>query len=135
MSKIKEVKSIELPNLGDDRGNMSVVDDTCVPFNIKRMFYIYGTKEDAIRGQHANINSSFFMVCMAGSVTIKVKDDQAQEAIFVLDSPTKALYIPNMTWKDMYDFSPETVLVVLSDHKYDATEYIRDIESFLQGGK
>lgn len=115
---------------GDDRGNMVVVEGgQAVPFDIKRLFYIYGTDTEAVRGQHANRNSDFAMVCVCGSCKVKITDGTS-EAVVCLDEPMKGIYIPKMLWKDMYDFSEDAVLLVMASTHYDANEYIRDFDSY-----
>ena len=115
---------------GDSRGNMVVVEGgQAVPFDINRLFYIYGTDPEAVRGQHANRNSDFAMVCMCSSCKVKITDG-TNEAIVSLDDPTKGIYIPRMLWKDMYDFSEDAVLMVMASTHYDANEYIRDFEEY-----
>lgn len=115
---------------GDNRGNMVVVEGgQAVPFEIKRLFYIYGTDPVAVRGQHANRKSDFAMMCVKGSCKVKITDG-TNEAVIVLDEPMKGVYIPKMLWKDMYDFSEDAVLLVLASTHYDGTEYIRDFEEY-----
>lgn len=117
---------------GDARGNMVVVEGgQAVPFDIKRLFYIYGTDPDAVRGQHANRNSDFAMVCISGSCKVKITDGTT-ETVVCLDEPMKGVYIPKMLWKDMYDFSEDAVLLVMASTHYDANEYIRDFDSYRQ---
>lgn len=115
---------------GDARGNMVVIEGgQGVPFEIKRLFYIYGTDPEAVRGQHANRNSDFAMVCVGGSCKVKITDG-TNETVVSLDEPMKGIYIPKMLWKDMYDFSEDAVLLVMASTHYDATEYIRDFDSY-----
>ena len=116
----------------DDRGNMVVVEGgQAVPFEIKRLFYIYGTDPAAVRGQHANRKSDFAMVCVKGSCKVKITDGTNQ-AVVALDEPMKGVYIPKMLWKDMYDFSEDAVLLVMASTHYDSTEYIRDFDSYCE---
>ena len=108
-----------------------------IPFEVKRIFYIYGTDNSAIRGQHANRKSEFVLVSVCGSCKVKTDDGHGNQEYFNLDSPTEGLYIPKLVWKDMYDFSPDCVLVCFSSEKYDSNEYIRDFDTFISemGGK
>lgn len=126
-----DVKLLTFPQHGDSRGQMSVIEgERNIPFAIKRIFYIYGTDTSAIRGQHANRKSEFVMINVSGSSKVRVRDGHGQERIFTLDQPNIGLYLPRMTWKDMYDFSEDAVLLVLSSELYDADEYIRDYQVF-----
>lgn len=121
------VKEIMFPQLGDDRGELIVIEGgQSIPFDIKRIFYICGTKPGVIRGQHANRKSEFVLVNVAGESKVRVKDGKGKEEVFVLNRPHQGLYIPAMVWKEMYDFSNDSVMLVLSNEHYDADEYIRD---------
>ena len=135
MNTINDVKLLEFPELGDERGHLVVVEggDT-VPFDIKRLFYIYGSDSHVIRGQHANRQSAFCMLNVCGSSRVKVTDCYGEEKIFDIDRPCIGLYLPPMIWKDMYDFSADSILLVLSSEHYDETEYIRDINLFFECG-
>lgn len=116
--------------LGDTNGRLIAIESSKhIPFDIKRIFYIYGTQPNVIRGQHANRNSEFVLINVAGSCKVKLFDGQNEE-IVVLDKPNIGLYIPKMIWKDMYDFSENAVLLVLSNCVYDPNEYIRDINDY-----
>lgn len=124
---------ISFPQCGDARGKMNVIEgDSRVPFEIKRVFYSYATDRDAVRGQHANRNSEFVMIALAGSCRVRVLDVYGNEESFLLDSPEQGLYVPKMLWKDMLDFSEDCVLLVLSSEHYDSGEYIRDLDAYLK---
>lgn len=116
---------------GDERGKMVVVEGLKdIPFEIKRIFYIYGSDADVIRGQHANRKSEFVLINVAGKSKVKVLDGLGNESIFCLNRPHTGIYLPRMVWKDMYDFSSDSVLLVLSSEYYDPQEYIRDYAEF-----
>ncbi len=133
INDINTVRMLEMTFRGDDRGNLVAVESgRDIPFEIKRIFYMYGTDKDVVRGQHANRKSAFVMINVSGKSTIRIKDVYGNEAEYILDKPNKALYIPEMIWKDMYDFSENSVLLVLSNEHYDATEYIRDYNEFIK---
>mgnify|MGYP003474153785 FL=1 len=124
---------LEFPEVGDERGRMVIVEgELDIPFDIKRVFYIYGSDADVVRGQHANRKSEFVLINVAGTSKVKVLDGKGNEAIFVLNRPHTGVYLPKMLWKDMYDFSEDSVLLCLSSEHYDAAEYIRDYDEFLQ---
>ena len=130
---MNQVKLMEFPQRGDDRGHLVIVEGKQdVPFDIKRCFYIYGSEHDVVRGQHANRRSEFVLINVAGTSKVKVKDGEGNEAIFCLNRPHTGIYLPTMVWKDMYDFSEDSVLLVLASTNYDPTEYIRDYDEFVQ---
>lgn len=125
------VRKVIFPQLGDERGELIVIEGgENIPFEIKRIFYICGTKPGVVRGQHANRKSEFVLINVAGESKVKIKDGQGGEKIFVLNHPHQGLYIPAMVWKEMYDFSSDSVMLVLSNEHYDANEYIRDYREY-----
>ena len=128
-----DVRMLEFPQRGDERGQMVVVEGVQdIPFDIKRIFYIYGSDPDVIRGQHANRRSEFVLINVSGTSKVRVRDGKGNEAIFSLNRPHTGIYLPKMIWKDMYDFSEDSVLLVLSNEHYDATEYIRDYDEYVK---
>ena len=101
-----------------------------VPFEIKRVFYMYGSDATVVRGQHANRRTEFVLINVAGRSKVRVDDGCGRQEVFSLDRPNTGIYIPRMVWKDMYDFSPDSVLLVLASEHYDGGEYLRDYEGF-----
>ncbi len=127
------VQMLEFPQHGDDRGHLVVVEGMKdIPFEIKRMFYIYGSDANVVRGRHANRRSEFVLINVAGQSKVRVDDGRGNEAVFSINRPHTGLYLPRMVWKDMYDFSEDSVLLVLSNEAYDPTEYIRDYDAFVK---
>ena len=127
------VRMLEFAQHGDERGHLVVVEGMKdIPFEIKRVFYIYGSDADVVRGCHANRRSEFVLINVAGQSKVRVRDGAGNEAVFSITRPHTGLYLPRMVWKDMYDFSPDSVLLVLSNEPYDAAEYIRDYDAFVR---
>lgn len=129
---MKGYKELEFSQLGDVRGEMIVAE--CkkeIPFDIKRIFYMYDTKGDIVRGKHANRNSEFVFINVKGKCTILL-DDGFEKKEVVLDKPNVGIYLDKMMWKDMYNFSEDAILLVLSNCVYDTNEYIRDYEEYLK---
>ena len=132
--KIEEqIKIIEFADFGDERGNLVVIegDGMDIPFDIKRVFYIYGSDSEVVRGSHANRETEFLLVNVSGTSKVRV-DNGSEEMIVELNKPRMGLYLPSMLWKDMYDFSADSVLLVLASRHYDGNEYIRDYEEYLR---
>lgn len=122
---------LEFPQNGDERGRLVVIEGRKnVPFDIERLFYIYGSDSTVVRGKHANKKSEFVLINVSGSCKIKVLDGLGYEEVFLLDRPHMGIYLPKMLWKDMYDFSKDSILLCLSSEKYDANEYVRDFEEY-----
>lgn len=122
---------LEFTQNGDERGYLVVLEGMQdVPFDIKRIFYIYGSDSTVVRGQHANRRTKFVLINVAGQCKVKVKDGKGNEAVFVLNRPHTGIYLPEMMWKDMYDFSEDSVLLCLASEHYDSAEYIRDYAQY-----
>lgn len=133
MHNINKVRMLEFPQLGDERGHLVVLEvKKDIPFDVKRVFYIYGSDSNAIRGQHANKKSQFVLINVAGTSKVKIRDGEGNEAIFCLNRPHTGIYLPEMIWKEMYDFSEDSVLLCLSNEYYDPEEYIRNYRNFEQ---
>ena len=119
-------------DLGDERGKLVVIEGgQAIPFEIKRVFYIYDSDATVVRGQHANRESEFVLINVAGKSKVRITDGK-EEFVAVLDRPMMGIYIPKMVWKDMYDFSPDSVLLALASTHYDGKEYIRDYDEYLK---
>ncbi|MCI9324248.1 MAG: WxcM-like domain-containing protein [Lachnospiraceae bacterium] len=127
----EQYKILEFEDLGDQRGNLVVIegDGADIPFDIRRVFYIYGSDSEVVRGQHANRETEFLLVNVSGTSKVKV-DNGKESRVIELNRPRMGLYLPPMVWKDMYDFSPDSVLLVLASRHYDASEYIRDYQEY-----
>ena len=125
-------KLIDTKICGDERGHLIVFEKNMnCPFEVKRIFYIYGTKGNVARGCHANRNSEFLLISINGSCKVKVDDGKTQEHV-VLSNPHTALYLDKMLWKEMYDFSDDCILLVIASTNYEEKEYIRDYDEFLK---
>jgi len=123
---------LQFSDLGDERGKLVVLEGKRnIPIPIKRVFYIYGSDDTVVRGQHANRESEFVLINVAGESKVRITDG-TEEFIVELNKPMMGVYIPRMIWKDMYDFSSDSVLLVLASTYYDAKEYIRDFEEYLK---
>lgn len=128
-----QYKVISFKDLGDERGNLVVIEGNGVdiPFDIQRVFYIYGSDDTVVRGQHANRETEFLLVNVSGTSKVRL-DNGIESRIVDLNTPGEGLYISTMLWKDMYDFSPDSVLLVLASRHYDAKEYIRNYDDYLK---
>lgn len=133
MKLSEQIKIMEFPDFGDERGNLVVVEGggVDIPFEVKRVFYIYGSDSEVIRGRHANRKSEFVMINVSGKSKVKI-DNGHEQQIIELDRPRMGLYLSTMVWKDMYDFSADSVLLVLASEHYDAEEYIRDYDDYIK---
>ena len=130
MSLKERCQIIEFKDFGDERGKLVVIEGgQGIPFDIQRVFYIYGSDSTVVRGQHANKESEFVLINVAGQSKVRITDTK-EEILVNLDKPMMGVYIPKMIWKDMYDFSSDSVLLVLASTHYDGSEYIRDYDEY-----
>ena len=127
-----KIKTYTFAPHGDDRGQLVAIEAMKdLPFEVKRVYYIYDTLPGVRRGFHAHKNLEQILLCVNGSCKIHL-DDGTDTAEVTLDKPNEGLYIANNMWREMYDFTPGTVLLVLASHYYDEADYIRNYEDFIK---
>ncbi len=127
-----EINIIDFASLGDDRGSLIALESLKnVPFEIKRVYYIFDTGQNVIRGFHAHKNLKQVAISLKGSCTFVLDDGSVRKEI-ILDSPYKGLLIDSLTWREMKDFSNDCVLLVLASQYYDEKDYIRNYNDFLE---
>lgn len=127
-----EVIKYNFPSHGDDRGQLVAIEAMKdLPFEIKRVYYIYDTLPGVRRGFHAHLNLQQILLCVHGSCKIHL-DNGTETAEVLLDKPNEGLYISNDMWREMYDFTDGAVLLVLASQHYDESDYIRNYDVFLQ---
>lgn len=123
-------KMIDFQQHGDARGMLVALEESKeVPFNIRRVYFMYDTGEKVRRGYHAHRKLEQILICVHGSCKIHLDDGNDTEEI-VLDKPYQGLYLSNNIWREMYDFAEGTVLLVLASELYDESDYIRDYQAF-----
>lgn len=126
------IKLIDFPVLGDNRGNLVAIEgNRHIPFEIKRVYYIYGSSSDVARGFHAHRELRQVAACLSGQCRI-VMDDGSKKEDVILNSPSQALLIEKKQWHEMYDFSSDCILLVLASAIYDESDYIRKYDDFLK---
>lgn len=127
-----EVIKYNFPSHGDDRGQLVAIEAMKdLPFEIKRVYYIYDTLPGVRRGFHAHLNLQQILLCVHGSCKIHL-DNGTDTAEVLLDKPNEGLYISNDMWREMYDFTDGAVLLVLASQHYDERDYIRNYQDFLK---
>jgi len=123
---------LEFPVHGDHTGSLVALEKGAdFPFEIKRVYYIWGTARDVVRGHHAHKDLEQVVVCTSGSCDF-ILDDGARRETYHLDSPTKGLHIKNNVWREFTNFSPDCVVMVLASAHYNEADYIRDYGDFLR---
>ncbi len=117
---------------GDDRGQLVALEELKdIPFKVKRVYYMYDTVPNVVRGHHAHKKLEQILVCIHGQCKIKL-DNGKEKKVVPLEKPYEGLYIANNIWREMYDFSHDAVLLVLASELYDEADYIRDYDEFLE---
>lgn len=125
------VQWVNFPALGDDRGSLVALEgNKSIPFDIKRVYYLFATQPSVARGFHAHKALRQVAVCVTGKCKMLL-DNGIEKIETWLDSPIKGVVIDPMVWHEMHDFSPDCVLLVLASEHYDESDYIRDYEGFL----
>lgn len=126
------IHTISFPLLGDDRGSLVALETyKVIPFEVKRVYYIFGTRPDVSRGFHAHRALKQVAVCVSGKCRMVLDDGSRREELW-LDSPAKGLLIGDLVWREMHDFSPDCVLLVLASEYYNEADYIRSYDQFKQ---
>lgn len=124
------IKILSFPPLGDERGSLVALEaHKTVPFDVKRVYYIFGTQPSVSRGYHAHRALQQVAVCVTGKCRIVLDDGKRRDEVW-LDSPTKGLLIGDLVWREMHDFSPDCVLLVLASEFYNEADYIRSYDDF-----
>jgi len=122
-------KIIDLPKIQDPRGNLSVIEKDIIPFEIKRVYYLYDVPSGAERGGHAHMNQREFIVALSGSFDVVLNNGKTEQ-VFSLNNPSLGLYVGNDTWRELKNFSSGAVCLVVSSGEFDEADYIRDLDEF-----
>ena len=128
---VNNCKKIKLPKIESFDGTLTPIENIELPFDIKRVFYIYDVPTGKSRGAHAHIRLEEFLVCLSGSFDVEV-DDGKNKLLFHLNRPWEGLYIPPMIWSAEKNFDPGTTCLALCSEKYEENDYIRDYELFVK---
>lgn len=122
---------IDFQILGDERGSLvSIEQGMLIPFEIKRIYYLYNTGKEVSRGYHAHRQLKQVAICVSGKCRMVLDNGSVREEVW-LDCPTKGLLIESMMWREMHDFSPDCVLLVIASQPYNESDYIRNYQVFL----
>ena len=126
------INIIHFPSHGDQRGQLIALEaNKTVPFDIKRVYYLFGTKENLARGFHGHKNLRQVAVCVKGSCRFVLDNGKYRESI-ILDNASAGLLIDKLLWHEMHEFTPDCVLLVLASDHYDEADYIRSYKDFIK---
>ena len=125
-----EIKIIKIPKIEDPRGNLSVIEKDVVPFEIKRVYYLYDVPAGAERGGHSHKEQYEFLVALSGSFDVILNNGKQVQKV-TLNKPYEGLLIPNGIWRELKDFSSGAVCLVVASDVFDEDDYIRDFDEFL----
>ncbi|WMI65927.1 FdtA/QdtA family cupin domain-containing protein [Aestuariibaculum sp. YM273] len=124
-------KIIKIPKIEDRRGNLSVIENNTIPFEIKRVYYLYDVPAGAERGGHAHKELQQFLVALSGSFDVILKDG-AEQTIITLSKPYEGLLIPRGVWREIKNFSSGAVCLVVASEVFKESDYIRDFEEYVK---
>ena len=124
------IQILSIPKIEDRRGNLSVIENDIVPFDIKRVYYLYDVPSGSERGGHAHKELKEFLVALSGSFDVVLKDGEEQE-IVNLNKPYEGLLINPGIWRELQNFSSGSVCLVVASEVYIEEDYIRDFDEFL----
>lgn len=125
-----EIKIVNIPKIEDPRGNLSVIEKEVVPFEIKRVYYLYDVPAGAERGGHAHKKLQQFLVALSGSFDVILNDGKEQK-IVTLNKPFEGLLITNGIWRELKNFSSGAVCLVVASDVFEEADYIREFNEFL----
>lgn len=129
--KLVDCKLIEIPKISDPRGNLAVIEKDLLPYEIKRVYYLYDVPSDSFRGGHAHKEQLEFLIPLSGSFDVSIDDGLSKEKV-TLNKPNKGLLLPTGIWRELENFSSGAVCLVLNSGVFDEGDYIRDYQEFLE---
>jgi dTDP-4-dehydrorhamnose 3,5-epimerase-like enzyme len=125
-----EIKIVNIPKIEDPRGNLSVIEKEVVPFEIKRVYYLYDVPAGAERGGHSHKEQKEFLIALSGSFDVILNDGKVEKSV-TLNKPFEGLLITNGIWRELKNFSSGAVCLVVASDVFEEADYIRDFEDFL----
>jgi dTDP-4-dehydrorhamnose 3,5-epimerase-like enzyme len=131
---IKEIKLLKIPVIEDIRGNLAVIQSGFLPFELKRVYYLFDVPSNAFRGGHSHIHQQETLIALSGSFNVTINDGSKSES-YLLNKPNVGLLIPTGIWRELENFSSGAVCLVLASDVFDEADYIRNYDEFLDSKK
>ena len=128
------IEVLDLDVNGDDRGSLISLESPLVPFEIRRTYFIFGTSPEAVRGKHAHRHLEQILIAVSGKCLVST-DNGFEKSKYELKKPNIGLYVSGLVWREMSDFSPDCVLMVLASQKYEPADYIHEYKTFKREAK
>ncbi|MFV5691255.1 sugar 3,4-ketoisomerase [Flavobacterium sp. LT1R49] len=134
MTTLKDIQLLKLPVVEDTRGNLAFIQNDVLPFEFKRVYYLFDVPSNSFRGSHSHINQSEVLIALSGSFEVVLSDGFEKKSFF-LNKPNIGLYIPTGMWRELENFSSGAVCLVFASDIYNENDYIRDFDEFLMSKK
>jgi dTDP-4-dehydrorhamnose 3,5-epimerase-like enzyme len=134
MTTINDVNLIKIPVIEDVRGNLGFIQNDILPFDFKRIYYLFDVPSSAFRGGHSHIDQHEILIALSGSFEVTVNDGKNSKS-FLLNKPNIGLHIPTGIWRELQNFSSGSVCLVLSSDVFLEDDYIREFDGFLNSKK
>ena len=128
---MKNIEIINIPKISDPRGSLAVIEGGLVPFDIKRVYYLFDVPSDSYRGGHAHKEQFELLIPISGSFSVEL-DNGSEKQKITLNKPTVGLLIKSMVWRELSDFSSGAICLVINSGLFDESDYIRDYQVFVQ---
>lgn len=134
MTTLKEIQLLKLPVIEDQRGNLAFIQEDVLPFEFKRVYYLFDVPSNAYRGGHSHIAQQETLIALSGSFEVVLQDGLDRKS-FILNKPNLGLLIPTGIWRELQNFSSGAVCLVLASDVFKEEDYIRDFDAFLESKK
>ncbi len=129
-NNLEDLELLDIPTIVDTRGNLAVIEKDILPYQVKRVYYLFDVPSDSFRGGHAHKEQLEFLIALSGSFTVTVDNGKSKKS-FLLNKPNKGLLLPTGIWRELEDFSSGAICLVLSSGEFDEDDYIRGYDDFI----
>ncbi|WP_269685266.1 sugar 3,4-ketoisomerase [Flavobacterium lacustre] len=133
-TNLNDIQLLHIPVIEDTRGNLGVIQKGFLPFDFKRVYYLFDVPSNAFRGGHSHIHQHEIIIALSGSFEVVLQNGTDKKA-FLLNKPNLGLHVPTGIWRELQNFSSGSVCLVLASDVFDEADYIRDYDAFLESVK